>query len=148
MAIMKILVLHGVNLNMFGKRDKAVYGSHTLAEIDAALLDLARNLDCDLDILQTNDECVFIARIHQARDEDLAGVLINAGAWSHYSHAIADALAILSVPIVEIHMSNIYAREKFRSHSVISPLAKGVISGFGINSYLLGLRALHACLAV
>lgn len=144
---MKILVLHGVNLNMFGKRDKACYGSHTLAEIDAALVELGNKLDCELDILQTNDESLLIGRIHQARDEPVAGVLINAGAWSHYSYALADALAILTVPIVEVHMSNIYAREAFRSHSVISPLARGVVSGFGINSYLLGLRALHGCIA-
>lgn len=145
---MKILVLHGVNLNMFGKRDKACYGTCTLAEIDAALVELGQKLGLELEILQTNDESLLIGRIHQAKDEPVAGILINAGAWSHYSYALADALAILSVPIVEVHMSNIYAREAFRAHSVISPLAKGVISGFGIHSYLLGLRALKGCLEI
>lgn len=111
---MKILVLHGVNLNMFGKRDPEQYGTATLADIE---------------------------RIHRAHGEKVDAIVINAGAWTHYSYAIRDALAILTVPIVEVHMSNIHAREEFRHHSVIAALAKGQIAGFGVESYLLGLRA-------
>lgn len=141
---MKVLVLHGVNLNMFGKREKVHYGNWTLCDIDSALLNLASELGLELECLQTNDESSFIERIHAARDEELGGLIINAGAWTHYSYALADALAMLPIPIVEVHMSNIFARESFRAQSVISPVASGVISGFGIDSYLLGLRALAA----
>lgn len=143
----QVLVLHGVNLNMFGQRDKRHYGSHTLGDIDAALLKLAAELGLRLEIMQTNDEREFIERIHRAKNEPVAGLLINAGAWTHYSYALADALAILDAPVVEVHMSNIFAREPFRAHSVISPIAKGIISGFGLDSYLLGLRALDSLLA-
>jgi|SRR5579871_2769312 len=135
------LVLHGVNLNMFGKRDPAQYGTITLAEIDSRLQGLARELGVDVACFQTNSEAAMCERIHQAHGEKVDGLLINAGAWTHYSYAIRDALAILTVPIVEVHMSNIHAREAFRHHSVIAELARGQICGFGVDSYLLGLRA-------
>ena len=138
---MKILVLHGVNLNMFGKRDPAQYGTITLAEIDAQLQSLGEELGADVTAFQTNHEGAMCDRIHQAFGEDIAAVLINAGAWTHYSYAIRDALAILKVPIVEIHMSNVHARERFRRQSVLSEVTKGQISGFGVDSYLLALRA-------
>jgi 3-dehydroquinate dehydratase-2 len=138
---MKVLVLHGINLNMFGKRDPAQYGTITLAEIDAQLKTLARELGVELETFQTNGEAAMCERIHRAHDERTDAVLINAGAWTHYSYGLRDALAILKAPIVEVHMSNIHAREEFRRHSVVAGIAKGQICGFGVDSYLLGLRA-------
>ncbi|MDR0276115.1 MAG: type II 3-dehydroquinate dehydratase [Burkholderiaceae bacterium] len=136
------LVLHGVNLNMFSQRDPAQYGMATLADIDAALQKLAAELGVALECFQTNHEGALCERIHQAHQGGVAGVLINAGAWTHTSIAIRDALAILKCPIVEVHMSNIHAREPFRHQSFIAPIARGQICGFGVDSYLLGLRAL------
>jgi 3-dehydroquinate dehydratase II len=139
---MRILVLHGINLNMFGKREASVYGTTTLAEIDAALRDLARQLGTEVECFQTNSEAAICERIHRVVvEKDVAAVMINAGAWTHYSYGLRDALAMLAVPIVEVHMSNIHAREAFRAHSVIAPIAKGQICGFGVDSYLLALRA-------
>lgn len=139
---MKILVLHGINLNMFGKREASVYGTTTLAEIDSSLHELARELGSDLECFQTNDEAAICERIHRVvHEKDFAAVMINAGAWTHYSYGLRDALAMLTIPIVEVHMSNIHAREAFRAQSVIAPIAKGQICGFGPDSYLLALRA-------
>ena len=138
---MKILTLHGINLNMFGKRDPAQYGTVALAEIDAQLLALGRELGAEVECFQTNHEGEMAERIHRAHSDGTAAVLINAGAWTHYSYGIRDALAVLKCPIIEVHMSNIHAREEFRHHSVIAPIAKGQIAGFGADSYLLGLRA-------
>ena len=137
----KFLMLHGVNHNMFGKREPKYYGTITLAEIDRRLADLGKELGVDVDSFQTNQEGAMCERIHQAFLEKIDGVVINAGAWTHYSYGLRDALAILTAPIVEIHMSNNHARDKFRQYSVISEIAKGYIAGFGIDSYLLGLRA-------
>ena len=136
-----ILVLNGINLNMFGKRDPAQYGTATLAEIDAALVALGAELGVQVVCFQTNHEGEMVARIHRAFDEGVAAVVINAGAWTHYSYGLRDALAILKAPIVEVHMSNIHAREAFRHHSVLAEIARGQICGFGPDSYLLGLRA-------
>jgi 3-dehydroquinate dehydratase II len=141
-----ILTLHGVNLNMFGKRDPAQYGTVTLAEIDSRLQTLGRELGVEVASFQTNDEGAMCARIHQAFGEGIAAVIVNAGAWTHYSYGIRDALAILTVPIVEVHMSNIHAREAFRHHSVFAEIAKGQICGFGADGYLLGLRAAVAAI--
>ncbi|MFM8589715.1 MAG: type II 3-dehydroquinate dehydratase [Limnohabitans sp.] len=138
---MKILTLHGINLNMFGKRDPAQYGTTTLAEIDARLVALGQELGADVECFQTNIEGQMAERIHRAHSDGTAAVLIKAGAWTHYSYGIRDALAILKCPVIEVHMSNIHAREEFRHHSVIAPMAKGQIAGFGVDSYLLGLRA-------
>jgi 3-dehydroquinate dehydratase II len=137
----KVLMLHGINHNMFGKRDPVQYGTITLAEIDAKLRELAKELEVEVVSFQTNEEGAMCARIHQAFLERMDAVVINAGAWTHYSYGIRDALAILTVPIVEIHMSNIHAREEFRHHSVFAQIVKGQICGFGLDSYLLGLRA-------
>lgn len=137
----RFLVLHGVNLGMFGRRDPKQYGTITLAEIDARLNSLAQELGVEVETYQTDIEGELCRRIHQAFHDRVDGVLINAGAWTHYSYAIRDALAILTAPIIEVHMSNIHAREEFRHHSVIGPIAKGQICGFGVDSYLLGLRA-------
>ncbi|MBO6170938.1 MAG: type II 3-dehydroquinate dehydratase [Desulfovibrio sp.] len=138
---MRILVLHGVNLNLFGRRDPAQYGTATLADIDAALDELAAELGVAVEHFQTNHEGVMVERIHRALDEDVDAAVINAGAWTHYSHAIADALAVLSVPVVEVHMSNVHAREAFRHESVLARVCAGSVCGFGVMSYLLGFRA-------
>ena len=137
---MKFLVLNGINLNMFGKRDPKQYGTTTLAEIDAQLVALGQELGVQVECFQSNFEGAMAERIHQAYFDNVVGVLINAGAWTHYSYGIRDALAILACPIVEVHMSNIHAREEFRHHSVIAGIAKGQIAGFGVDSYLLALR--------
>jgi 3-dehydroquinate dehydratase II len=137
----KILMLHGINLNMFGKRDPKLYGTITLAEIDAKLRSLGKELDAEVETFQTNSESAMVERIHQAHAEGKDAVLINAGAWTHYSYGIRDALAILTVPIVELHMSNVHAREAFRHVSVFAEVVRGQICGFGVDSYLLGLRA-------
>ena len=137
----KVLVLHGINLNMFGKRDPAQYSTITLNEINDRLVALGQELGVEVENFQTNFEGEMCERIHRAHAEGVDAVLINAGAWTHYSYGIRDALAILKCPIIEVHMSNIHAREEFRHHSVIAPIAKGQIAGFGVDSYLLGLRA-------
>jgi 3-dehydroquinate dehydratase-2 len=138
---MKILMLHGINHNMFGKRDPEQYGTVTLAEIDAQLQALGKEFGAEVESFQTNSEGAMCERIHRGFTEGVDAVLINAGAWTHYSYGIRDALAILTVPVVELHMSNIHARETFRHHSVFAEIVKGQICGFGVDSYLLGLRA-------
>ena len=137
---MKILTLHGINLNMFGKRDPKTYGTATLADIDAQLAALGRELGVEVECFQTNFEGAMVERIHAAHTEGVDAIVINAGAWTHYSYGIRDALAILACPIVEVHMSNVHAREAFRHHSVLAEIAQGQIAGFGVDSYLLGLR--------
>ena len=141
-----VLMLHGINHNMFGKRDPAQYGTVTLADIDASLQALGAELGLHVESFQTNSEAAMCERIHRAFEEDKDAVLINAGAWTHYSYGIRDALAILTCPVVELHMSNIHAREPFRHHSVFADIVKGQICGFGIDSYLLALRAVHAAI--
>jgi 3-dehydroquinate dehydratase-2 len=141
------LMLHGINHNMFGKRDPVQYGTTSLAEIDSRLQVLAKELRVTLESFQTNSEGAMCERIHKGFTEGVAGVVINAGAWTHYSYGIRDALAILTVPVVEVHMSNIHAREAFRHKSVFAEIIKGQIAGFGIDSYLLGLRAVASAAA-
>lgn len=138
---MKVLALNGVNLNMFGKRDPAQYGTVTLDQINTRLQALAAELGVAVECFQTNFEGEMCERIHRAHSEGVDAVIINAGAWTHYSYAIRDALAILKCPIVELHMSNVHAREPFRHVSVFSDIVKGQICGFGADSYLLALRA-------
>ncbi|MCZ4316756.1 type II 3-dehydroquinate dehydratase [Comamonadaceae bacterium G21597-S1] len=138
---MNILVLNGINLNMFGKRDPKQYGTATLADIDRNLQALATELGVTVQSFQTNHEGAMCERIHQAFHDKVDAVLINAGAWTHYSYGIRDALAILTCPVVELHMSNVHAREAFRHVSVFSEVVKGQICGFGADSYLLALRA-------
>ena len=137
----KVLVLNGINLNMFGKRDPKQYGTITLDEINANLTALGKELGTELEFFQTNSEGDMCDRIHQGYKDGVDAVLINAGAWTHYSYGIRDALAILTCPIVELHMSNIHAREAFRHVSVFAEIVKGQICGFGEDSYLLALRA-------
>jgi 3-dehydroquinate dehydratase II len=138
---MKILMLHGINHNMFGKRDPKQYGTITLDEIDASLRALGKELGAEVESFQTNDEGAMCDRIHQGFTDKVDAVLINAGAWTHYSYGIRDALAILTGPIVELHMSNIHAREEFRHKSVFAEIVRGQICGFGADSYTLALRA-------
>ena len=137
---MKILTLHGINLNMFGKRDAKTYGTATLAEIDAELKTIGQTLGAEVECFQTNFEGAMAERIHQAYFEDVDAVLINAGAWTHYSYGIRDALAILKCPILEVHMSNVHARETFRHTSVFAEVVRGQICGFGTESYMAALR--------
>jgi 3-dehydroquinate dehydratase II len=137
---MKVLTLHGINLNMFGKRDPAQYGTATLDDINQGLQTLGKELGAEVECFQTNFEGAMVEKIHQAFVDNVAAVVINAGAWTHYSYGIRDALAILKCPIVEVHMSNIHAREAFRHHSVLAEIAQGQVAGFGVDSYLLGLR--------
>jgi len=138
---MKVLMLHGVNHNMFGQRDPQQYGTITLDEINANLHKLGQELRATVACYQTNHEGDMCERIHQAYVDRVDAVLINAGAWTHYSYAIRDALAMLTCPVVEVHMSNIHAREEFRHKSVLAEIVKGQICGFGSDSYLLALRA-------
>jgi 3-dehydroquinate dehydratase-2 len=145
---MKILMLHGVNHDMFGQRDPAQYGTVTLAQIDEQLHALGRELGAvEIESFQTNHEGAMCERIHRAYVEGKDAVLINAGAWTHYSYAIRDALAILTCPVIELHMSNVHAREPFRHVSVFADVVKGQICGFGVDSYLLALRAAVAAVA-
>ena len=136
-----MLVLHGPNLNLLGLREPEIYGSTTLTQVDDSLKLSAVKLDIEVDCLQSNHEGVLVDAIHNAR-ESHQGILINAGAYTHTSVAIRDALAGVMLPTVEVHLSNIYTRESFRHHSYIAPIAIGQISGFGADSYRLGLQAL------
>ena len=141
---MKIVILHGVNLNMFGQRNPQHYGTATLKDIDAALSQLAQELKIEVETYQTNFEGAMVERIHQIFQSDVQGVVINAGAWTHTSLAIRDALEILTIPVVEVHMSNIHNRETIRHKSLLASVVAGSIAGFGVDSYLLGLRAAHS----
>lgn len=134
----KILVIHGPNLNLLGKREPHIYGSVTLDAINTKLYKKAAELNLQLEIIQTNHEGAIIDAIQSSR---CGCIIINAGAFTHYSIAIRDALAAVSVPSIEVHLSNIYKREEFRHHSVLSPVVRGTICGFGSYSYFLALEA-------
>ncbi|MBU5636125.1 type II 3-dehydroquinate dehydratase [Geomonas sp. Red69] len=141
MSAVKILVLHGPNLNLLGVREPGVYGTTTLDGINRALEELATELSLELEIVQSNSEGALVDAIQGAMGE-CQGILINPAAYTHTSVAIRDAIAATALPAVEVHLSNVHAREPFRSHSFIAPVAVGQICGFGPESYLLGLRAL------
>lgn len=138
---MKILVIHGPNLNMLGVREKEIYGNVSLKEINDLLLKTAKENNAELKIFQSNQEGEIVEEIQRAQD-NFSGILINPAAFTHYSIAIRDALLSVSLPVVEVHISNIYKREEFRKKSVISDIAVGVICGFGKDSYKLGLEGL------
>ena len=141
---MTILILHGPNLNLLGQREPAIYGSQTLIELDQQIIQLGQQLGVEIETFQSNHEGALIDRLHQSLQDGTAGILINPGGLTHTSVALRDAITALSVPVVEVHLSNIHSREDFRNHSFISPVASGVICGFGADSYLLALRAVLA----
>lgn len=140
--VKKILVIHGPNLNLLGEREPGVYGSDTYDSINNELIAKAKDKGFDCDVYQSNHEGAIIDKLHEAR-KDYNGVIINAGAYTHYSYAIRDAISAIKIPVIEVHMSNIHAREEFRHHSVISPVCAGQIAGFGKTSYLLAVEALE-----
>ena len=134
-----VLVLNGPNLDLLGRRDPDLYGTATLADVDALCRTAAEELDLEVEVFQSNDEGALIGRIHDAFNED-AAVVGNFGAYSHTSVAIMDALAVITAPVVEVHISNIHAREEFRRRSYVSLVADAVIAGAGVNGYVLALR--------
>jgi len=136
----KILVLHGPSLNLLGQREKDIYGTMTLPEINRQLEELAKAHGVETEFFQSNHEGALIDAIHQASGQ-VDAIVINPGAFTHTSIALRDAIAAVAIPTVEVHLSNIYQREDFRQKSVIAPVAIGQISGFGVNSYILGLKA-------
>jgi len=136
-----VLVLHGPNLNLLGERESQFYGLKTLDDINVALEAEGDKLGCDIAVFQSNHEGVLIDALHQARLEH-HGVIFNPGGYTHTSVALRDAIGAIDIPVVEVHLSNIFAREKFRQHSWIAPVCRGTISGFGWQSYLLGLQAM------
>jgi 3-dehydroquinate dehydratase-2 len=138
---MKILIIHGPNLNMLGKREPSIYGAGTLQEINRILRDEARRLDVKTEVFQSNSEGEIVSRIQDAMKKS-DGIVINPGAYTHTSIAIRDAILSAGLPVVEVHISNIYKREDFRQKSFISGVSVGVISGFGPDSYILGLNGL------
>ncbi len=137
----KILVLLGPNLNMVGVREKGIYGTENSDSIELQIKEYAQNNGFSADVFQSNHEGDLIDKIHAAKDE-YCGVVINAGALTHYSYALRDAIACLKIPFIEVHMSNIHAREEFRHTSVIAPVCAGQIAGFGKHSYFLAIQAL------
>ncbi|UGB45207.1 type II 3-dehydroquinate dehydratase [Frateuria edaphi] len=137
----KLLVLHGPNLNLLGSREPEVYGRDTLADVDARLAQQARVAGHELESYQSNAEHALVERVQQARSEGVDWILINPAAFTHTSIALRDALAAVAIPFIEVHLSNVHAREPFRRHSYLSDLAVGVICGFGANSYSLALEA-------
>lgn len=141
---MRVLVLHGPNLNLLGRREPQIYGCETLAEIDSAIKRIASELSIDVEIFQSNHEGVLIDHVHRALEQQVDGIIINPGGLTHTSIALRDAVSAVALPVIEVHLSNIHAREQFRQHSCIAPVAIGQISGLGSLGYLLALRALHA----
>ena len=139
--MLNVLVLHGPNLNLLGTREPDVYGTDTIADIDSQLTALAEELKITIRIKQSNSEEVLIESLHSSR-EWANGVLFNPGAFTHTSVALRDAIAAIDIPVVEVHLSNIHARESFRRDSLLAPVCLGSISGFGTTSYMLGLQAL------
>jgi 3-dehydroquinate dehydratase-2 len=137
----KILVIHGPNLDLLGQREIDVYGKLTLDQINSALQKLAAELKVEIETVQLASEGDIVKKVGSAKKEGFSALVINPAAYTHYSVAIRDAVAAVSIPTVEVHLSNIYAREEFRHTSVIAGVASGQVSGFGMNSYLLGLRA-------
>ncbi len=136
-----ILILHGPNLNLLGTREPEVYGSLTLEEINRRLIALGRELGVEVRVFQSNSEGALINALHQARAW-ASGVIFNPGAYTHTSYALRDAIAAIGIPVVEVHLSNVYAREEFRHTSLLAPVCVGKIVGFGWHSYALALRAL------
>ena len=146
-AIPKILVIHGPNLNMLGKREPAIYGSKTLEDIDSSLIEEGHRLTLSVECFQSNLEGAIVEAIQQAHGK-VAGIIINPGAYTHTSIAIRDALLLLDVPIIEVHLSNIYQREEFRRKSMISDIATAQLTGFGADGYIMALNALSRMIRI
>lgn len=145
---MKFLVINGVNLNLTGKREQAVYGTNTLEEINAYIRAYCEVGEDSVDFYQSNIEGEICNKLHEAfLNKSYDGILLNAGAFTHYSYAIRDAIAAIDVPVVEVHMSNVHAREEFRRTSVLSEVCKGTVCGFGAGSYIAGIVGLCEVLA-
>lgn len=138
---MKLIVINGVNLNRTGMREKGVYGTQTLAEINAEIEAYAKERGMEIDFFQSNLEGELCTVLQQAGENGYDGVILNAGAFTHYSYAIRDAIASIDVPVIEVHMSNVHKREEFRHTSVLSEVCKGTILGFGKASYLLAVES-------
>lgn len=138
----KVLVIHGPNLNLLGQRETHIYGKTSLEEINKELCQMAQKAKLEIEIVQSNHEGEIVDLIGKAKENQIKAILINPAAYTHTSVAIRDAIAAVSVPAIEVHLSNIYAREEFRHTSLIAPVCHGQISGFGINSYYLGLKAI------
>lgn len=140
-----LLVMNGPNLNLLGMREPGIYGSQTLADIQRDLTDLATQFNCQLTFFQSNAEHALVERVHQAYFDQVEFILINPGAYTHTSIALRDAFAATRLPFIEVHLSNVHAREPFRRHSYLSDIARGVICGFGAFGYQMALRAaLHS----
>ena len=137
----KILIMHGPNLNLLGEREPGIYGDTNFESVNERLVNYTESLGFEAVVFQSNHEGVLIDKLHESRTK-FAGVVLNAGAYTHYSYAIADAIKAIRIPVVEVHISNVFARDEFRSKSVIAPVCAGSISGFGILSYELGIRAI------
>ena len=139
--IKNILVIHGPNLNLLGEREPGVYGNTSIEILNQNIIERSKEQGLECEIFQSNHEGAIIDKLHSAR-LNFDGVIINAGAYTHYSYAIRDAISAIKIPCIEVHISNVFARDEFRSNSVIAPVCKGSISGFGLNSYYLAIMAL------
>ena len=137
----KILIMHGPNLNLLGEREPGIYGDTNFETLNKHLAEYAKELGMQAEIFQSNHEGALIDKLHESRKE-FFGVVLNAGAYTHYSYAISDAIKAIKIPVIEVHISNIFARDAFRSNSVIAPVCAGSISGFGLLSYDLAVKAL------
>ncbi len=142
---MKFLVINGVNLNLTGKREKGVYGSKTLDELNEEIRAFCQKNGDEVTFYQSNIEGEIVNKLHESFEKQTVdGILLNAGAFTHYSYALRDAIAAIDIPVAEVHISNVHAREEFRKHSVLSEVCKGVVCGFGVGSYLAALVGLKA----
>jgi 3-dehydroquinate dehydratase-2 len=145
-AALHVLVIHGANLNLLGEREPEIYGRTRLADIDRGLIELGRELGITVETFQSNSESAIVERIHEARGQHIDIILINPGSYTHTSVAIRDALLAVRIPLIEIHLSNVYRREPFRHHSTIADIAAGRVMGFGVDSYSMALRAVRGVL--
>lgn len=139
---MKVLIIHGPNLNILEKREPSIYGGKSLDEINGLIMVKARELDIEVEIFQSNFEGEIVEKIQSSMDSNIDGIIINPAAFTHYSIAIRDAIEVLDIPVIEVHLSNIYRREEFRAKSVIAPVCLGQITGLGIYSYLIAMEAI------